>query len=57
MAVPKCFFCERTDARWCSLCKEYLCPEHEKDYLARMGQAAAHPVDTAKKVFDWARGK
>ena len=55
--MPKCFFCDRTDARWCSLCKEYLCPEHEKDYLARMGQAAAHPVDTAKKVFDWARGK
>ena len=31
MKDEKCYFCDSTDTRYCSMCKESFCDKHRKD--------------------------
>ncbi len=54
---PRCFFCGRPDATYCEICKAYLCPDCRANYPLRVVHAAAHPLDTAKKLVDFLAGR
>ena len=45
-AIPGC---ERTDTRYCGLCHAWLCPAHEKDWIARGKAAAGRVIDTVRR--------
>ncbi|MDE2097970.1 MAG: hypothetical protein KGL39_12025 [Patescibacteria group bacterium] len=42
--MHRCYFCDRTDTTFCSLCRQWFCADHRTAYYMRIAAAAKEHV-------------